>query len=190
MGPAQPIDPARSILLKLPRVALTACWILLAHHFDGDVTGGSSRAGLRGGLQEGGIHPERAAPFPAPISCPYSFPLFSAPFPVRILCPIPSLHSLPLFSPSIPSLYSLPHFLPLFSSYISCPYPLSLFPPYISCPYYLPIFPVPIPSLYSLPHSPGGSCPSPGLPPEGGTMECDSPAQGRGLGVFAGNGLS
>lgn len=39
-GPAQPIDPAWSILLKLPRVALTACWILLAHQFDGYVTGG------------------------------------------------------------------------------------------------------------------------------------------------------
>ena len=69
-GPAQPIDPARSILLKLPRVVLTACWILLAHQFDGYVTGGELAGGFEGrevkgkGLRDGGINPDGAELFP------------------------------------------------------------------------------------------------------------------------------
>lgn len=78
LGPAQPIDPAQSILLKLPRVALTACWILLAHQFDGDVTGGelvgrfagreAKGKGLRGvggdlnPLEQGAARPTGASP--------------------------------------------------------------------------------------------------------------------------------
>lgn len=72
----QPIDPAGSILLKLPRVALTACWILLAHQFDGYVTGGELAGwvtvGDEGeGAAGGGINPHGAGLYPG---CSLEFP--------------------------------------------------------------------------------------------------------------------
>ena len=53
-GLVQSIDSMQSILLKLPRVALTPHRILLAHQFDGDVPGWALPVGCEEGKGNGG----------------------------------------------------------------------------------------------------------------------------------------